>query len=731
MNLNIMNGMMSDIHLQKQVVVVSHREFCFYLFILLLTIQSSTVAVTLTGSSEYAVPGSDFTLTCDVPEEAKSVQLYRRPDVTAVQGSIHVRGGQCYNTATTLLCSPDVCSCTTTQTDYGTVFQWVIQPHTGDHGSVWYCQRTNARLPATDRVVHSPDYTLNVADGPGTVTLFPSNTTYIRTEGDTLPDITCTADCRPSCTFVWTKLDNTNFTTSAVLSLGQLDRSEHGTYRCTARNVVRELTTTVIVSVMYAVTLNGSSEYAVPDNRFTLTCDVPGEGSVVQLYRRPDVTAVQGSIEVRDGQCYNDIPTTPVLCSPDVCSCTTTSTNYGTVFQWVIQPQTGDHGSVWSCRRLNRSLPKPYRIVNSPDYTLNVACKPRPYLVPDDHHTVDIPLSKTLTIPAVFISNPEPLFTWTFQLNQLTAAKELVNGTDNFAIQNNFEKANVSALSVGIRTNIQEEWFGLYHVTATNSQGSAIVSFTVRAQRNPSPTKMLSVDCGKQISAKVSWKDGGNSQFYRVLFSMDAFEHSEEVYPLTIAFEEGRNIYNLNVDNLVGGRLYTFKIAAYNTYGNTTSLDTVGCTVQEECSCSTDNMYVTAVALICTSVLTLLLTVGLGIFISRNGRLPFIKGQHLKQSEFQNVQLSERAVTPNEEEDERSPYEQLDTNEIAKASVYSEIESHLPGRRRDPVNDNREYESLEGRSNPNVYEDLHGTTSGEKEIYINTAIADGGSGSGN
>ncbi|OWF44148.1 Titin [Mizuhopecten yessoensis] len=321
--------------------------------------------------------------------------------------------------------------------------------------------------------------------------------------------------------------------------------------------------------------------------------------------------------------------------------------------------------------------------------------KPRPYLVPDDHHTVDIPLSKTLTIPAVFISNPEPLFTWTFQLNQLTAAKELVNGTDNFAIQNNFEKANVSALSVGIRTNIQEEWFGLYHVTATNSQGSAIVSFTVRAQRNPSPTKMLSVDCGKQISAKVSWKDGGNSQFYRVLFSMDAFEHSEEVYPLTIAFEEGRNIYNLNVDNLVGGRLYTFKIAAYNTYGNTTSLDTVGCTVQEG-----------------------------------NGRLPFIKGQHLKQSEFQNVQLSERAVTPNEEEDERSPYEQLDTNEIAKASVYSEIESHLPGRRRDPVND-KEYESLEGRSNPNVYEDLHGTTSGEKEIYINTAIADGGSGSGN
>ncbi|OWF36848.1 hypothetical protein KP79_PYT02768 [Mizuhopecten yessoensis] len=43
----------------------------------------------------------------------------------------------------------------------------------------------------------------------------------------------------------------------------------------------------------------------------------------------------------------------------------------------------------------------------------------------------------------------------------------------------------------------------------------------------------------------------------------------------------------------------------------------------------------------------------------------------------------------------------------------------------------REYESLEGRSSPNVYEDLHGTTSGEREIYITTAIAEGDSGSGN
>ncbi|XP_021352863.1 carcinoembryonic antigen-related cell adhesion molecule 1-like [Mizuhopecten yessoensis] len=97
----------------------------------------------------------------------------------------------------------------------------------------------------------SSDVTVIVNYGPDTVTLSPPGTTYTRNEGDTLPDITCTADCRPDCIFVWTKPDNTNFTASAVLSLGQLDRSERGTYRCTARNGVREMTTATSVTISY------------------------------------------------------------------------------------------------------------------------------------------------------------------------------------------------------------------------------------------------------------------------------------------------------------------------------------------------------------------------------------------------------------------------------------------------------------------------------------------------
>ncbi|XP_021359601.1 uncharacterized protein LOC110454432 [Mizuhopecten yessoensis] len=154
---------MSDIYRRKLHAWVSLCKMT--ILILLLTIHSSTDAATLTGSSEYALSGIEFILTCTVPDEANRVQLYRRPALAAILGSIQVAGGQCYNTATTtpVLCSPDVCSCNATSSNYGTVFQWVIQPQTKDNGSVWFCLRTNPSLPEADRVVRSPDYTLKVA----------------------------------------------------------------------------------------------------------------------------------------------------------------------------------------------------------------------------------------------------------------------------------------------------------------------------------------------------------------------------------------------------------------------------------------------------------------------------------------------------------------------------------------------------------------------------------------
>ncbi|XP_033758634.1 titin-like [Pecten maximus] len=439
--------------------------------------------------------------------------------------------------------------------------------------------------------------------GPGSsLILSPQETKYTRIKGDTLPDITCTADCRPGCTFVWTRPDNTNFTVSPVLSLGQLDRSEHGTYRCTARNAAGESTKVISVIVKY---------------------------------------------------------------------------------------------------------------------------EPHPYQMLDQNQTYYLSQSDTIILSSTFISNPAPSFIWTFQPYKSFDATDLRNGTDAVIIQNTFEASNLTAISVLTRTSIQESWFGLYNVTATNSQGSAMLSFTVREKLNPGiPTNLL-IGCTMPHSVEVSWSDGGDSQYYHVMFSTDRFLNSQEVYPVMITKDtDGSDVYSQNIDNLDGGHVYFFKVVAYNKYGNTTSAETVGCTVYTPCSSGTGSMYVTGVVLAVTGVLTLLFTVGIGIYFRRNGRLCHRIRQLPKQKEYQDVQLSDRGGR-SQSENERSPYQELDTNEVAKASVYSEIEGHHHVNPIVPDNegDGGKYESLEGRSNPNVYEELNTTTSGNRETYINTTIA--------
>ncbi|XP_033758257.1 titin-like [Pecten maximus] len=440
-------------------------------------------------------------------------------------------------------------------------------------------------------------------DGPGSsLILSPQETKYTRIKGDTLPDITCTADCRPGCTFVWTRPDNTNFTVSPVLSLGQLDRSEHGTYRCTASNAAGESTKVISVIVKY---------------------------------------------------------------------------------------------------------------------------EPHPYQMLDQNQTFDLSKSDTIILSSTFISNPAPSFIWTFQPYKSFDATDLRNGTDGVIIQNTFEASKLTAISVLTRTTVQESWFGLYNVTATNNQGSAMLSFTIREKLNPGIPNSLSIGCTKPHSAEVSWSDGGDSQYYHVMFSTDRFLNSQEVYPVMITKDtDGSDMYSQNIDNLDGGHVYFFKVVAYNKYGNTTSADAVGCTVYTPCSSGTNNMYVAGVVLAVTGVLTLLFSVGIVLYFRRNGRLCQRKSQVPKQKECQDIQLSERGGRP-KTGNERSPYQQLDTNEVAKPSVYSEIGGHHHVNQIDPDNegDGGKYESLEGRSNPNVYEELHTTTSGNRGTYINTTIA--------
>ncbi|XP_033759164.1 uncharacterized protein LOC117341426 [Pecten maximus] len=766
---------------QKKLLFVSQSDTTFlWIILLLLTVASSSDAVSLSGSSEYAVPGTEFTLTCDVPEEAIIVLFYGRPDVTTPVGSIPVGGDQCYNSQVypRVPCTPDVCSCVTSG-GLGTVFRWIIQPQTGDHGSVWYCTRTNFNLP--DQTLDSDDYTLNVADGPGTsIALSPPDTTYTRTEGDTLPDITCTSDCRPGCTFVWTRPDNTNFTVSPVLSLGQLDRSEHGTYRCTARNIVEESTIITSVTVQYGPgdsivfdppqdSVDIIENQTISDVRCSADCrpvciytlsrsgtdytnplslSVATRNNAGQYTCTARNTVSQGtktwnlivrfpprilSLDYTDGDSYvaengpkslvcsvESFPpstiqwfykanNTVLLTTPDVLESTYTLTNADCLDTGLYTCSVRNSVSTTAVTR---------------DIPINVLCEPRRVARNETDQKYNLATGDILVMNALFLSNPEPTFSWSFQASPGTVVTPLVDGTDNFAIHNTFVVMNLFFVSVGARTYIRETWYGVYSVTATNSQGSNTFSFIVEGKNMPKLPKSLSVSCGNPHSVELMWTNGGNTEYFRVLYSTDNFLQSV-IDPATIFKQvDGNDVYSVTIDTLDGGQLYFFKVVAYNSDGNITSLESSGCRVQED-TCSPNSLYVTGVVLTCISGLMITLTFGLGIFITRKGCLPFCssKCQQRKSQEFDNVQLSGRATIT--QEGERS-YQELDTSQVAKASVYSEIRTQeIGGNNDNEANQSSNYESLEGRSKPNVYEELQTASSGSSALYTNTTIAKG------
>jgi hypothetical protein len=98
---------------------------------------------------------------------------------------------------------------------------------------------------------------LKYSDGPIQIEISPPDTTYTVNETGSVNQITCTADCIPSCTTTWTGPNSTAGNTS-ILNLQNIDRSQAGVYNCTAVNAISSLTlikVNVIVNCKYEMSM--------------------------------------------------------------------------------------------------------------------------------------------------------------------------------------------------------------------------------------------------------------------------------------------------------------------------------------------------------------------------------------------------------------------------------------------------------------------------------------------
>jgi hypothetical protein len=96
-----------------------------------------------------------------------------------------------------------------------------------------------------------------LSDGPIQIKISPPDKTYTVTETGSVNQITCTADCNPSCITTWTG-PNIPVGSTSILNLTNIDRNQAGVYNCTAVNEISSLTlntVNVIVNCKYEMYL--------------------------------------------------------------------------------------------------------------------------------------------------------------------------------------------------------------------------------------------------------------------------------------------------------------------------------------------------------------------------------------------------------------------------------------------------------------------------------------------
>ena len=96
-----------------------------------------------------------------------------------------------------------------------------------------------------------------ISDGPIQIVISPPDNTYTVTETGSVNQITCTADCNPSCITTWTG-PNLPAGSTYILNLQNIDRSQEGVYNCAAVNEISSLTlnkVNVIVNCKYEMYL--------------------------------------------------------------------------------------------------------------------------------------------------------------------------------------------------------------------------------------------------------------------------------------------------------------------------------------------------------------------------------------------------------------------------------------------------------------------------------------------
>ncbi|XP_078331732.1 cell adhesion molecule Dscam2-like isoform X2 [Crassostrea virginica] len=287
---------------------------------------------------------------------------------------------------------------------------------------------------------------------------------------------------------------------------------------------------------------------------------------------------------------------------------------------------------------------------------LIVNCKPK---AEDEKITFVITsATRRISLSTTVMAYPEPRYILKYG-----------NGTRNNMMTVNLHKNAINNFTVHCEQQFAQEMDSVtYILELSNILGASTVFIRILKQEKPSPPTIIEAEC-EGTGAKIKWKssfDGGADQFFFVVALSDTYKASRS----DIINDKGENqTHQTVVPFLRPSVLYTFYVFAKNSIGATLS-EEVNCTTLKDIqtTSNTRNQTWEVVGSVAGVLVVLMLSIVLSCFVHRHFTLICNIGFQRRSNDVKTADLIEEkshytAMSEQETENERNPYDVLTPTE--------------------------------------------------------------------
>ncbi|XP_050414978.2 hemicentin-1 [Patella vulgata] len=525
------------------------------------------------------------------------------------------------------------CSATSTTLpkDHGLTMKYVweknnqILPETG-HLFILPIDKSNQGDIIRCKAYEEYDLQSEISDGININVKFSPEKINIKPEGVSAPvnenvSVSCTSDCKPECKYEWKKQDGDVISTGNILNMVNIERTNDGTYTCTASNDYGTSSENFILNVLYGPVIESASIAAASIAFGSIRNVTAPEKSHVNISLKLDSNPKPDVTWKNNGQPINKNNIKMLWEGPIIVIAAGSKKYLFTSTLRIIDINCNDMG-MYSGRVSNN-----YGSKTVQDFYLTVLCSPqideesyfKDEFAPNVGDSVDIILR--------VVAYPEPVIKTIYHngISLPSTAFDIQTNNDN-------TRPYITVFKL-TKTNISISDLGYYNVEFNNDNtaGSVNITFHFKERGPPTAPKSLRATDVTAETLTLHWTsafDGGVKQIFKVgyknLYGNWTFynqTYSDPGEGLTVSAE---------VKGLRELTVYSFRVVSKNVYGQSDFTEAINVTTEKlnssvvNAGMSSDTAMYIGIG-VCAAVLLLIIIVVIIVCIRKNRKTKTFK----------------------------------------------------------------------------------------------------------